>query len=130
MMAGEKILIIEDNPMNMELFSDLLEAEGYSVLKATEGKDGLGIAKSERPDLVLLDPGLPDVEGIEIIKEFKQDSKTKDIILIVCSASVMKEEKQQMFDAGCDGFIVKPIDTREFAKTIASYLQDFRKGGR
>lgn len=90
-MAGEKILIIEDNPMNMELFSDLLEAEGYSVLKATKGKDGLEIAKSERPDLVLLDPGLPDVGGIEIIKEFKQDSKTKDIILIVCSASVMKE---------------------------------------
>lgn len=113
----------------MELFSDLLEAEGYSVLKATEGKEGLGIAKSERPDMVLLDPGLPDVGGIEIIKEFKQDPKTKDIILVVCSASIMKEEKQRMFDAGCNGFIAKPIDTREFAKIIAGYLQDFKKGG-
>lgn len=128
-MPKEKILIIEDNPMNMELFRDLLEIEGYLVLRANTGKDGLEIAKSERPDLTLLDPGLPDVDGIEVIKKFKQDPKTKDIILIVCSASVMQEEKQQMYDAGCDGFIAKPIDTREFPKTIAKFLQDFKKGG-
>ncbi|MCK4815510.1 response regulator, partial [bacterium] len=81
-MTKKTILIIEDNPMDMELFNYLLKAEGYLILQAVNGKDGLDIAKSEIPDLILLDPGLPDIEGIEIIKKFKEDSGTKEIILI------------------------------------------------
>jgi CheY-like chemotaxis protein len=121
-MTKKKILIVEDNPMNMELFSDLLEAEGYSILQAVNGKEGLNIAKSETPDLVLLDPGLPDVNPIEIIKKFKQNPKTKEIILVVCTASVMEEEKKSIIAAGCDEFIKKPIDTREFPKIINEFL--------
>jgi CheY-like chemotaxis protein len=126
-MAKEKILIIEDNPMNMELFSDLLEVEGYLILQAVNGKDGLDIAKSEIPDSILLDPGLPDIGRVEIIRKFKEDPRTKDIILIVCTASIMEEERKVMIDAGCDGFIAKPIDTREFVKTIAKFLQNSKK---
>jgi len=127
--AKKKILIVEDNAMNMELFSDLLEVEGYLILQAVNGKDGLDIAKSEIPDLILLDPGLPDIGRVDIIRKFKEDPRTKDIILIVCTASVMEEEREEMIDAGCDGFIAKPIDTREFTKKIAEFLQDLKKGG-
>jgi len=129
-MAKEKILIIEDNAANMELFNDLLEVEGYSVLQAFNGKDGLDITKSEIPDLILLDPGLPDIGGVEIIRKFKEDPRTKDIILIVCTASVMEEERKAITDAGCDGFIAKPIDTREFVKTITRLLKDLKKRGK
>lgn len=123
-MAKGKILIVEDNPMNMELFNDLLGVNGYLVLQAVNGEDGFEVAKSEIPDLILLDPGLPDVGRVEIIKKFKKDPITKDIILIACTASIMEEEKRGMINAGCDGFISKPIDTRGFVKTIAQYLQN------
>ena len=119
-MSKGKILIIEDNPMSMELFNELLKAEGYSTLQATNGNDGLEIAKKETPDVILLDPGLPDVDRIDIIKKIKKE--TKNIILVVCTASVMKDEKQKMIDSGCDEFIAKPINTREFVGTIAKFL--------
>ncbi len=129
-MAKSRILIIEDNPMNMQLFNDLLAAEGYSILQAVNGKDGLEIAKSEIPDLIVLDPGLPDIGRIEVIRAFKENPITKDIILVVCTASVMKEERQMMIDAGCDAALAKPIDTREFPRTINNRLRNSKKGGR
>ncbi len=129
-MVEKKILIIEDNTVNMELFNCLLEAEGYSVLQAVNGKDGFSIAESEIPDLIILDPGLQDVGRIEIIRRFKENPVTKDINLIVCTASIMEQEKKEMIDAGCDVFIAKPIDTREFAKTITRLLQNSEKGER
>lgn len=129
-MAKKKILIIEDNAMNMKLFNDLLEIEGYLVRQAVNGKDGLDIAKSEIPDLILLDPGLLDVGRIEIIRRFKENPVTKDINLIVCTASIMEQERKEMIDAGCDVFIAKPIDTREFSKTITRLLQNSEKGER
>jgi len=128
-MGQRKILIIEDNPMNMELFHVLLEVEGFLIFQATNGKDGWDIAKSEMPDLILLDPGLPDIGRIEIIRKFKEDPETKDIILIVCSASIIGEEVKSMMEAGCDGFISKPIDTRKFSQGIAQFLQNSKKGG-
>jgi CheY-like chemotaxis protein len=121
-MAKKRILITEDNAMNMELFVDLLEDDGYLILKAVNGKDGFKMAKSEIPDLILLDARLPDVGGVELVRKFKQDSITKNIILIVCSASIMNEEKKMIINAGCDEFISKPIDTKEFVRTIAKFL--------
>ncbi len=123
-MAKKKILIIEDNAMNMELFSDLLEHEGYSILQAINGKDGFNMAKRDKPNLILLDVGLPDMKGIEVVRKFKEDHITKDIILVICTASIMKEEKEEIMNAGCDGFIAKPIDTKEFIKTINGFLQN------
>lgn len=121
-MAKKRILITEDNAMNMELFVDLLEDNGYLILKAVNGKEGFNMAKSEIPDLILLDAKLPDIGGVELVRRFKQDSITKNIILIVCSASIMNEEKRTIINAGCDDFIPKPIDTKEFVKTIAKFL--------
>ncbi len=129
-MAKEKILIIEDNPMNMELFNDLLEAEGYLILQAVNGKDGVEMAKSEMPDLILLDYGLPDINGMEVIERLKRDPRTKDVVIIVCTASVMKQEREKVMDAGCKEFITKPIDTGKFIKTIAKFLQNSKRGGR
>lgn len=128
MMAEEKILIIEDNPMNMELFSDILESDGYQVLKAVNGKDGLDVARRESPDLVILDPGLPDMKGIEALKALRGNPKTKDSIIVVCTASVTGDVKKDMMDAGADCFTHKPIDTREFTRTISGLLKDRKKG--
>ncbi len=121
-MAKGRILIIEDNPMNMELSNDLLEDEGYLTLQAVNGEDGFNMAKSEIPDLILLDAKLPDIGGVELVRKFKQDPITKNINIIICSASTMKEEKKMIMNAGCDEFISKPIDTKEFVKTIAKFL--------
>jgi CheY-like chemotaxis protein len=121
-MAKGRILIIEDNPMNMELSNDLLEDEGYLTLQAVNGEDGFNMAKSEIPDLILLDAKLPDIGGVELVRKFKQDPITKNINIIICSASTMKEEKKMITNAGCDEFISKPIDTKEFVKTIAKFL--------
>jgi len=119
---ANKILIVEDNPANMELFSDLLAAEGHTILKAINGREGLDAAKSNLPDLILLDPGLPDIKGVALIREFKKALGERDTPLILCSASVLDEEKEEMLTAGGNGFIGKPIDTREFPKTIAKFL--------
>ena len=123
-MVKKKILIIEDNVMNMELFSDLLEFEGYSISKAINGKDGFNMAKRNKPNLILLDIGLPDMRGIEAVRKFKEDPITKDIILVICTASIMKEEKEEIMNTGCDGFIAKPIDAKEFIKTINGFLRN------
>ena len=123
-MAKKKILIIEDNAMNMKLFSDLLESEGYSILQAINGKDGFNMAKRDKPNLIVLDVGLPDMRGIEAVRKFKEGPITKDIILIICTASIMKEEKEEIMNAGCDGFIPKPINTKEFIEAIDGFLQN------
>ena len=108
-MAKEKILIVEDNPMNMQLFTDILEAEGYLILQAVNGKDGFERAKKDLPDLILLDPGLPDIRGVQIVRKFKEDPKTKDIILVICTASIMEEEKKQ-------------VGTKEMGELIAAKI--------
>lgn len=119
---AKKILIVEDNPANMELFSDLLAAEGHIISKAINGREGLDAAKLNMPDLIMLDPGLPDLKGVELIKEFKKLLGDRNTPLILCSASILDEEKEEMLRAGGNGFIGKPIDTREFTKIIAKFL--------
>lgn len=121
-MAGEKILMIEDNPINAELVIDLLELEGYEVIHAENAEKGIELAHKEMPALILMDVGLPGMDGLEATKILKNDEKTKDIPILVLTSHAMKGDAEMAKEAGGDGYITKPIDTREFPKQVARFL--------
>jgi CheY-like chemotaxis protein len=121
-MAGEKVLIVEDNPLNMQLAVDLLEIAGYIPLQATTAEEGIKIARSELPNLILMDIGLPGIDGLKAAKILKQDLETKHIPVIALTAHAMRGDKEKVKVAGCEGYITKPIDTREFPKNVANYI--------
>ena len=118
----EKILVIEDTPMNMELVADLLEVQGFNVLQAETAEMGIEKARAETPDLILMDIGLPGMDGLTATGILKQDQLTKNIPIIAFTSHAMKEDKEKIMAAGCDGYITKPIDTREFPKTVARFI--------
>ena len=121
-MSAKKILIIEDNAMNMELAADLLELSGYAVFKAEAAEQGIQLAQSANPDLILMDVSLPDLDGLEATKALKLDPLTRHIPVIALTAHAMKGDEARALAAGCDGYLTKPIDTRDFAKQIAKFL--------
>lgn len=122
-MAGEKILIVEDNPINMELATDLLEAAGYVVIQVGTAEEGIKLARDEFPDLILMDVSLPGMDGLEATEALKQDPTTKDIPVIAITAHAMKGDEEKALAAGCVGYIPKPIDTRAFPKTVARLIE-------
>jgi CheY-like chemotaxis protein len=121
-MAGEMILIIEDNPLNLELAQDLLELAGYRVLSAPIAEMGIEIAMSEIPDLILMDIRLPGMNGLEAIRLLKQDNLTKRIPIVALTANAMPGEEEKALQGGSVGYITKPINTRQFASQVADYL--------
>lgn len=121
-MNKKKILVVEDNPMNMELASDILEAQGYEVLQASAGRQALEIARNQRPDLILMDIRLPELDGLEITRLLKADESTRDIVVVALTAHAMRGDEERAQAAGCSGYIPKPINTREFIKVIACHL--------
>ncbi len=122
-MAGEKILMVEDNPMNLELATDLLEAAGYVVIQAGTAEEGMKLARDESPDLILMDVGLPGMDGLEATGVLKQDPATKDIPVIAITAHAMKGDEEKALAAGCAGYITKPIDTRAFPKMVTRFIE-------
>lgn len=121
-MAGETILIVEDNPLNMELATDLLEIAGYTVLQAGTAEDGVELAKARIPDLILMDVRLPGIDGLTATGILKRDPDTGHIPVLALTAQAMKGDQERAMEAGCNGYITKPIDTREFPKAIATAL--------
>lgn len=121
-MLDAVILIVEDNPLNLELARDILEGAGYAVLSATDAAEGLRIAKDEQPDLVLMDLRLPDLDGLQALRQLKADAATQGIPVVALTAQAMRGDEQQAREAGFDGYISKPIDTRSFVKTVAGFL--------
>ena len=125
-MAEGRILVIEDNPLNMELVTDLLEVAGYSVFASPDAETGLSIADKEQPDIILMDISLPGTDGLKATQMLKQHPGTQAIPIIALTAHAMKGDEQRALDAGCAGYITKPIDTRGFAKVIEGYLQQHK----
>jgi CheY-like chemotaxis protein len=121
-MMFKKILIIEDNPLNLELAADLLEANGFVVSSAPAAEEGLRMAREILPDLVLMDLGLPGMDGLCATKALKIDPATRHLKVVGLTAHAMKGDTEIAFKAGCDGYLTKPIDTRTFVETIISYL--------
>src|SRR5437899_8754871 len=122
-MAGEKILIIEDNPLNMQLAMYVLQAAGYVVLQAEDAETGIALARAERPALILMDENLPGMDGLSATKVLKQDSSMKDIRVVMLTAHAMKGDEEKALSAGCDGYLTKPIDTRKFAEQVAQFIK-------
>jgi two-component system cell cycle response regulator DivK len=124
MRSKQKILIVEDNQVNLELFMDLLNVGGYECLHTTKGEEALDIAKRERPDLVLLDIQLPNMDGLTVGKLLKLHDETKNIKAIALTAYAMKGDKEMFLEQGFDGYISKPIKIKEFIDTIKGFLKD------
>jgi len=118
-----KILIVEDNPQSLELATDLLQAQGYTVIQATTGFEGWELAKAEQPDLILMDIQLPGMDGILVIGELKRDPSTQAIPIVAMTAHTMEGDAQRFFKAGVVGYLPKPLDTRAFTRLVAGSLE-------
>lgn len=120
---SKKILVVEDNQVNLELFMDLLNIGGYECLHTSKGEEALDIAKRERPDLVLLDIQLPGVDGLTVSKILKSQDETKNLKIIALTAYAMKGDREMFLEQGFDGYIPKPVKMKEFLSAIESYLR-------
>lgn len=121
-MAEGKVLLIEDNPLNMELAVDLLEIGGYEVLTATTAEEGIELAQKETPDLILMDISLPGIDGLEATRILKKDKKVKDVPIVAMSAHAMPGDKEKAIEAGCVGYITKPIDTKSLVERVKEFM--------
>jgi two-component system cell cycle response regulator DivK len=119
---GKTILIVEDEPRNLKLLRDLLQRFGYEILEATDGEQGVKSAGEKMPDLILMDIMMPKMDGLEATRIIKADIKTKHIPVIALTSYAMKGDREKTIEAGCDGYIAKPIDIKEVLKTIETYL--------
>ncbi len=122
-----KILIVEDNMINMEMANELLQEAGHLIIKAENATDGLMFAKTKKPDLILMDLDLPEMDGLTATKIIRQDAITKEIPVIAFTAMVMQSDKEKAFGAGCNGFISKPIDISNFTLNIENFLKTSHK---
>lgn len=116
------ILLVDDNPLNLELVADLLEAAGHTVVQAATAEAGIGAALTSAPDLILLDIGLPGMDGFEAVRVLKGDPRTCDIPTVALTAAAMAGDRQRAIDSGFAHYITKPIDTRAFPREIARLL--------
>ncbi|MBN1430681.1 MAG: response regulator [Anaerolineae bacterium] len=122
MSKAPTILLIEDNPNNARIMSRVLEKHAYTILHAEDGETGLGMALAEHPDLILLDLGLPDVDGQTVAAWLKQNETLRHVPLVVVTAWPSETAGQMVAAYGCQGYIAKPIDTRRFPNQIAAFL--------
>ena len=121
-MAGQKILVIEDNDLNLKLINSLLKIGRYQSMEATDAESGIQLARESRPDLILMDIQLPGMDGLSATKILKADPELKNIPIVALTAHAMVGDEERARKAGCDGYLAKPIDTRKFLETIAHYL--------
>jgi two-component system cell cycle response regulator DivK len=119
---SKKILIVEDNELNMKLFRDLLEVHGYTTIETRDGREALELAREHRPDLILMDIQLPEVSGLEVTKWIKQDEQLKSIPIIAVTAFAMKGDEEKIRTGGCEAYIAKPITVATFLETIEKVL--------
>ncbi len=118
-----RVLVVEDNDMNMQLVEYLLEEGGYQIVKAASGEDALSIARSGDPvDLILMDIHLPGIDGLSVVREMKTDEHTKAIPILALTAHAMRGDRDRFLEAGCDGYISKPIDVKTFLTSVRQYL--------
>ena len=116
------VLIVEDNELNMKLFNDLLTAHGYDTLQTGDGHEALALARRHRPDLILMDIQLPQISGLEVTRQLKQDVELKRIPVIAVTAFAMKGDRERMRDGGCEDYIAKPISVAGFLETVERFL--------
>ncbi|HEY5071394.1 MAG TPA: response regulator [Caulobacteraceae bacterium] len=121
--APKKVLIVEDNELNMKLFHDLLEAQGYQILQTREGLEALTLAREHRPDLILMDIQLPEISGLEVTKWLKEDDSLAHIPVVAVTAFAMKGDEERIREGGCEAYLAKPIAVAPFLETIRRLLE-------
>ncbi len=121
-MAGPSVLIVDDNPVNLKLMRILLAAEGYEVHTAVDAEEVLRKLDSSRPRLILMDIQLPGMDGLELTRRLKAGPATKGIVILALTAYAMKGDEQRAREAGCDGYIAKPVDTQALPGMLKAYL--------
>ncbi len=117
-----KILYIEDNPQNMRLVRKILGAAGYHVIEAVDGESGFRALLESQPNIVLMDVNLPDIDGLELTQRIKSNSELASIPIIALTANAMHGDRERCLDAGCNGYIPKPVTKLNLLSTIASFL--------
>ena len=122
-MSKARILYIEDDPGNRMLVRRILEAEGFSIMEATDGPAGLEIAAQMQPDLILLDINLPEMDGYDLAKRFRDTPGLQQVPILAITANVMKGDRERTLEAGCDGYIQKPIDVDQLPEQVKTALQ-------
>ncbi len=119
---NKKVLIVEDNDLNMKLFHDLLEAHNIDTVQTQEGKLAFGMAREHKPDLIIMDIQLPEISGLEITKLLKADEELKSIPVIAVTAFAMKGDEQKIREGGCEGYVSKPISVSNFINVVKKHL--------
>jgi two-component system cell cycle response regulator DivK len=122
MVMAKKVLVVEDNDINMKLFHDLLEAHGHEVLEARDGMEALKLARSHLPDLIVMDIQLPEVSGLDVTKWIKEDDALIAIPVIAVTAFAMKGDEEKIREVGCEAYIAKPISVPNFLETVGKFL--------
>jgi two-component system cell cycle response regulator DivK len=120
--TSKRILVVEDNELNMKLLNDVLEAHGYEVLSTGRGEVAVEWAREYHPDLILMDLQLPDLSGLEATQQLKSDANTHDIPVIAVTAFAMAGDEKKALAHGCDAYVAKPIVLREFLNLIAGFI--------
>ena len=126
-MAGERILLVEDNEKNMKLLRDVLRAEGYRILEATSGARAVELATEHRPDLVLMDVRLPDLDGLEALGRLRGDDRTASLPVLAVTAQAMEGDRERFLAAGFDAYVSKPVNVGELVDTVRQHCG---RGGR
>ena len=119
---AKKVLIVEDNELNMKLFHDLLDAQGYATLETREGLQALSLARQHHPDLILMDIQLPEISGLEVTKWLKEDDDLSHIPVIAVTAFAMKGDEERIREGGCEAYLSKPISVGLFLDTVRRFL--------
>lgn len=119
----DRVLIVDDNPTNLKLVAYLVKSSGYEVDTAVDANAAVAAIAANRPRVILMDLQLPGVDGLELTRRLKADPATRDIAIIAVTAYAMKGDREKAFEAGCDDYVTKPIDTRALPELIAKYAK-------
>ena len=123
LLTGKRILVIEDIIENMRLFEAILKMDGAEVLSASNARDGIAFARSHEPDLILMDIHMPEMDGLTATRILRADPDTTAIPIVAVTASVMLDDLNDTLEAGCNGYITKPLEPLQFARQLLPYLQ-------
>ena len=126
-MAGELILIVQDNEKNLKLVRDISQFKGYRTLEAKTAEDGIALAQSQSPHLILMDIQLPGTDGVTAIRQLRDDPRVDSIPVVALTALALKDDRERFLAAGFDGYIGKPINIREFPEQVRLYCDQGRK---
>ena len=118
----KRILIVEDNELNLKLFRDLLSAHGYDTVETKDGMEAINLARIERPDLILMDIQLPEISGLDVTRRLKSDEVLARIPIVAVTAFAMKDDEEKIMAAGCEAYISKPISIIPFLNTVRRFL--------